>query len=500
MNDERRSLKNKQMSEEDYLVRATVTVEGSQIEGIPCKVFLPERIEQKPYIVFKPSMEEFFQITKSYKCELNAIISGFDKSKEVTIESPEVYFSGSSIRNWGGDLSEYNIPGEPQDLHVIRHLKGSRDEKDTEVVLWISPNKLLTPFTSRSSSYTGELKYKRVRNVEFLMRGKNHLAFEQHFRSKTTENGDLVQWSFLVACLKTKISADNATRLKQSILPDIDDFLLIASFGSRYRTACLGWHSGDQNSYTKFYRGNYSFPKFSEDQDIDSGLVAPEDFEDFVHICYSEFLKFENKLALRDAINSLLPLQSNTLETSFLKLFSGLEALVLNFRRSNDLEFVLQQNEWSSLKKYIKKCIKRSTQPTLQPEQRASLYRKLDELNRVSLREAFNLFCEQYSIELWDLWPVFSNDEYVGLVEIRNRLSHGDSMTRDTISALVVAKQHLQFILERIIVVVLKWDIEKTKVRPSYLREHMTAIQNMPAERKKISAAESTKLKSEDKK
>lgn len=480
-------MKGNREREENHLVRATVIVNGSKIKNVPCRIFLPERIQEKPYVILKPSKEDAYKIMASHKGRLFAIVCGFDEKKELTIEAPKVYFSGSTVRQWGDDISESTVPGEPQDLHIIHHLKDSNDSQQTQLEFWISPNRLLSPFMSSSSSYTGDLKYDRMHNVEFVIKNEIKLVFDKHFRSKRDENGDFIQWAFLVACADLRIPATDVETLKKEILPDIDDFLLIASFADRQRTACLGWTATDKNSCTTFYRGNYVFPQADEDDDIDKGVIDIKDFEEFIQVCYSEFLKFGNKLALRNALHSVLPLQSRTVETSFLKVFAGLETLLLDFRKRDGLEFVLQKNEWSSLKKYLQQCIRNSTDPKIGTEQRASIYRKLDELNRVSLREAFDQFCKQYSIDLSDLWPVFGHDGLAGLADIRNKLIHGDPLPHDMFGALIVANEHLKYVVERVVVMVLRWNLDKTKINSEYLKKHMTVMNNMYSEQAKLS-------------
>lgn len=483
----RNNFKNELKREENHLVRATIIVNGSEIMDVPCKIFLPERIHEKPYIILKPFKEDANKLMASHKGKLSAIVFGFDKNKELTIEAPEVYFLRSSTKYWGDSISDSTVPGEPQDLHIIRHLKDNNNSQDSRFVFWISPNRFLTPSVMPTSSYTGDLKYERVRSVEFLIKNEIKLVFDQHFRSKKADNGDLIQWSFLVACAELKTPAADVKTLKTNILPDIDDFLLIASFAARQRTACLGWAASDKNSYATFYRGNYVFPRTDDDHDIDIGVIDIRDFEKFMQVCYSEFLKFGNKLALRNSLYSVLPSQSSTLEASFLKVFAGLETLILDFRRRDAFEFILQKDEWDSFKKYLQRCIKTATDPILNPEQRASMYRKLDELNRISLRESFDLFCKKYSVDLSDLWPVFGQDGLVGLVDIRNKLIHGDPLPHDLFGVLVVAKEHLLYVLERVIAMVLQWNIKKTKIDSSYLKAHMTVMKDMPSEQAKLS-------------
>jgi len=473
--------------EENHLVKATLVVKETEINDVPCKIYLPERTHEKPYVVFKPLKENAHKIMGSHKGALRATIYGFDKEMQITIEAPEVYFSGGLTKHWGDDISETTIPGEPQDLHVIQHLRNHEDQERTHIVFWVSPNKFLTPSMICSNSYTGEIKYERVRNLEFRIKDDVKIVFEMHFSSKTAQNGDLIQWSFLVACADLNVPADDVETLKTDILPDIDDLLLIASFAARERTACLGWAATDKNSHSTFYRGNYTFPEGNDDSSMDDGVIDIQYFEKFIQRCYPSFLRFENKLAIRNALYSAVPSTPQTLETSFLRTFSGLETLILDFRRRGNLEFALPEDEWLSLRKYLQKCIKESTKPKLEREQRASIYRKLGELNRVSLGEAFDVFCQKYAIDLEDLWPVFGNKEIVGLADIRNRLIHGDPFPHDLFGTLIVAKEHLKYTLERVIVRVLGWDVGETKVSPAYLGKHFLVMKALPSEQTRLS-------------
>lgn len=473
--------------QENYLVRAKVKVDDFEIPDVPCKIFLPERIQEKPYIVLKPTDENAKKIMASHKGSLSALVYGLDKKKQLTIETPKVYFSGSSTKYWGNGISDSTVPGEPQDLHVIHHHNDIDDIKHTHLVLWISPNKFLAPLMSSTSSYTGDIEYKRVNSLSFELNNGIKLVLDKHFRSKKGNNGDFIQWSFLVACAELDIAAHDVKTIKTKILPNVDDFLLISSLAARKRTACVGWTASDKNLHSTFYRGDYVFPENNEGHDIDEGIIDISDFERFMQVSYPTFLKYNNKFALRNALYSVLPNRAQTLETSLLKKFAGLETLLLDFRRNDSLEFVLEKDEWLHLKKYLQKCIKNSNDPKLENNQRAFIYSKLDELNRISLRESFDLFCKKYSINLSDLWPVFGDSGLVGLVDIRNKLIHGDPLPHDMFETLIVAIEHLKYVLERILLRILNWDIEKTKIKSAYLKSHMAVMKDMVSEQKKLS-------------
>jgi hypothetical protein len=472
--------------EEDHRVNATVILENTEITDVPCKIYLPERIEEKPYLILKPPSEGACAILASCAFSLHATVKSFGGETQITVDAPKVYFLGGSTKYWGNSVSDSAILGDPQDLHVIHHLKDGDKSLRAQVVFWISQNHFLTPSVSSTSSYTGDLIYKHVREVQFVIKNEVKLVFQKHFRSKTSENGDFIQWAFLVACVELDCFADDVSTLKENVLPDIDDFLLIASFAARRRTACLGWSASDNNTCTTFYRGNYVFPDSEKNESLNNELIAIKDFERFMKTCYPAFLEFENKLAIRSALHSAVPSQSRTIEITFLRMFAGLETLILDFKRRKDLEYVMSPKDWPPFKKYLKKCIKNSTEPNLEAERRASMYRKLDELNRVSLREAYDLFRNEYCIDLVDLWPVFGESDMVGLVDIRNKLIHGDPFPHTLLDPLVVAKEHLLYTFERVLTRILKWNVAETKISPDYLSSYTLAIKDMPFARKKL--------------
>jgi len=474
-----RSMKPDLNREEDHLVKATLFVNDAEIKDVPCKIYLPERTHEKPHLVFKPSRDDAARVMGAQKGAFKAVVYGFDKEIQTTFEAPEVYFSGVRTKYWGDDISETTAPGEPQDLLVIHPLSGREEPQKTDVVFWLSPNKFLTPCSMCSTSYTGKVDYEWVRTTKFIIKEGVTLDFQKHFRSKSTPNGDLLQWSYLVACTELDTPANDVKSVHDNLLHDIDDFLLLAGFAARQRTACLGWTATDNSANATYYRGNYCFP-VGKNSDLNDCVVDIRDFEQFIEVCYPTFLKYENKLALRNALYSAVPSKENTIETAFLHTFAGLETLILDYRRIENLELVMPPTDFTEFRKALQGFISKSEAPKLEASQRASIYSKLGELNRVSLREAFEIFCKSYAIDLSDLWPVFGNKEVVGLVEIRNKLIHGDPFPHDIYEALFVANEHLKYILERVLVRALGWDVAKTKVTPAFLEMYCTAIRDLP--------------------
>jgi hypothetical protein len=476
--------------EENYHAKFVVTVDGTVYKDIPCKIYLPERKDEEPYMVFIPSKADGHEIVRADKISLKAEILGFDKDNRTIIEAPEIYIAGSSTKGWDDDLTETIVPGLPQDLHIIKYLKNrGAGLKKTHITFWISSNVFLTPFLSCTTSYDGTVEYKRVNVPQYRITENIKLEFDKHFDSKRTKNGDLIQRDYSVACAEIDIPAQNAEKIKTDLLPYVNDFLLIASFVSRISTGCLGWTAYDDNSTTTFYRGYYTFPQNEHSvKEIDNGIIDIKYFNNFMEVCYHNFLRIEDKLPLRSAIHSMVSHPSQTVETSFLKKFAGLESIILGFRRRENLEFILSKDDWPKLRNYLKKCIKNSQKPKIKSEQRGAIYRKLDELNRRSLNEVFKIFCNKYKLFLDDLWPLFGDGKTImTLSRIRNRLIHGDPFPGDLLIPLAMAEKNLEYIIERIIIKILGWDIGKTKITPQYLKKHFHAVKKLSEMQEKLS-------------
>ena len=281
------------------------------------------------------------KIMHSHKCALQATSYLFGGNEvDAIFEASEVYLLKSYTNYWGTDSAEATIIGEPLDLHIVRHFKNTGSQEKTNISFWISPNERLTPPMGCISSYTGEIKYDRD-PLRFEIKDQINLAFDKYFNHKTTPNGDLVQWSRLVANTEQNISADCINDIK-TIRDDLDDFLLLASFAARRRTVCLGWEASDSQSVATYYNKSYAFSDVNIKEHYFSGVVDYHFFREFIEKCYPAYLQFENKEAISHAIYAAVPFLDQTTEMSFLHKFAGLEALILDFRKRNNLVYVLR--------------------------------------------------------------------------------------------------------------------------------------------------------------
>lgn len=132
---------------------------------------------------------------------------------------------------------------------------------------------------------------------------------------------------------------------------------------------------------------------------------------------------------------------------------------------------ILSKDDFKEFRKEMKNAIKKSTiiEKLDNPKEiRGSIYSKLRELNRAPIAKSITLLCNHYSVIIDDLWPI-SNSKYESLINIRDRLVHGEIVDEKYISAIWCASNHIRWIIERIIISILSWDIEKSKITPSRL-------------------------------
>ncbi|MBI4529533.1 MAG: hypothetical protein HY695_37520 [Deltaproteobacteria bacterium] len=476
---------------EDFFVLATLRVRTYAVTDIPCKIYLPARPISKPRFDFKPTQEQWQQVSVFWQVTFEAkLLDRFGRTTD-WIYAPEVYLENKSTTQWGPNLYDCVFSGQPQNLRVVHYLNQDPHQdksENTRFVLWLSPNSMLQPAMIATSSYAGNVEMEKLDQLRVELTPDIHLEFDREFRHENIPNQGTLHWSFLVANTTSPCAADDVDKFNSSVLPTVDDFLWIAGLGSRTRTACVGWAASDGRTYTRYYRGNLVFPTGSQEPTLGPGLVSLGDYEEFLSTCWSAFRVHPGKEAIRGAIQALVPDRHQTLEESFLALFAGLEELVLDYRVRNDLESIItNSNEWRKIRNAIKNAIKKSIDPAIDRHQRALLYTKLNEINRVPLQYAFRRFCSDCGIDVSDVWPIFATSEGVGLADVRNKLIHGNRFPDGLINALSIARDNLKWVLERAVVRVLGWLVERTELAPMFLSANDTSLTGMPEARRQLS-------------
>ena len=84
---------------EDFFVQATLDISGERIEGVPCKIYLPDSTMDKPFFWFRPAKSQHDILSQIRYSLFTARIDGFNGKNEAFIFSPKVHFSKKSTRH-----------------------------------------------------------------------------------------------------------------------------------------------------------------------------------------------------------------------------------------------------------------------------------------------------------------------------------------------------------------------------------------------------------------
>jgi hypothetical protein len=111
----------------------------------------------------------------------------------------------------------------------------------------------------------------------------------------------------------------------------------------------------------------------------------------------------------------------------------------------------------------------------------------LDPRKRPRIGNLYHEFLTEYPNVFTGLWPLIDRQAGSPLSDLRNAVVHGEAFTEQEWLALSYAGEHLRWHLERIILVALGWDIEKSAVSTRALGL-FTAYQNWKQERDKLAS------------
>jgi len=387
---------------------------------------------------------------------------GDESSCGLNISAKSVYARTRYNKHWSDDIAESILICEPQDLEITQFLSATKPATDGLFgTLVLTPSILLSPSMIYDHHPNGEIKAQIVRELLFPLDSGPVLKFEKQFSyeffpgaKRMTEN--------LAATFKEQIPLASLPE----VISDLDDFLLLVSFADRHRCVCNGWTLGNDQLVTQHYRRNVVVPPKSE-HSVSGTLIDLVHAKEFLTSVYRKFKDTELKDLIRHGFYGTLGGQDRTMERAILSMFAGLESLTLFFRKESNFELILAESEWKEFENGIKAWMKGQSTLKHSAEVRNLVYGKLKELNRPSFSEVFKRFVDKYQINVSDLWPVTGHGS---LLDIRNRIIHGEIFSRAQEWAMSTAVQNLHWLLEKILLTILGWPIEKSRVSPTALR------------------------------
>jgi hypothetical protein len=443
----------------DVTLRTAVQCAHGRVDEVPCSVYLPRTVTARPYLIFRPSPSQFSSMQAP---EFSFSGQADYGSHSMLVSATNVYPGRSESLHLTADITECTVTAVPWDLRVTRRLRA--DQPDTPIrhgFLWLTPNRLLSPALILEGSFTGEVKVTTVREISFTL-PSGRVVFRKRFLCRNTPQGTL---------RTTELVAEIAEPIEPSALDglveELDDVLLLASLAQRHRCVCRGWDLSTDRGVTSFYRSSVFAPRPKTIRPQET-LVDAHVFEGFLCQSFSALRSSSSRNALRRAIWILLDAGEGTLEGNFLKLFTALETLVTSSRETSGFTNALSKETWKSFRKDLKSFVNSHALLKDRHDSRGFIIEKLSEINRIAFRTVFDKFVEslrKYGLSLDDLWPITRTEDGVSIIQIRNRMTHGDSFSEALIqSALFDAKSHLEWSIERILLAMLGWPVDQSNV------------------------------------
>jgi hypothetical protein len=399
-----------------------VSTSSGLLRGVPAEIFLPKTVTDAVRVRLHPSDKQvhILQASSSFR------LAGRTKQSGYTYE----YEAGEVWRKpfwtaWGHGINVHSeVSGEAKTLRV------SRFERRKPVNIqfnWgtfrLTAHNLVNVDAMVVKSYTGTVRIRRVAEPIFTIRGVP-LRFRNHYRHTDHPDGSWTTSSELVAEFGPLSKPLRGIEI-DGVLRELDDWLLLASVAARHRCICTGYDVSGPNAWVQFFRRNLVVPEAKQFSFHDS-LVDIRDFWPFMRASYRKFLNFPEKELLRGALYPLLSRDGYTSQASFKSLFSALESLLKFIGR-----MISQNRPFGTL---------------------------------------FELANQIYKFPLSDLWPLFDNNRGKSLVDIRNSVVHGDYLSPAQEMALSYAEEHLQWTIERVLLALFAWDLNRSLVNPDSLK------------------------------
>lgn len=447
--------------------RLTVNIGDSEIKAVRGIVILPRHLTDYPKIELYPTENQLktFRPNVSPVYSIKGNLMGPRRQNLGTVKATEVH----------SDIIQCSTVkptvGEPIDLVLTRSLSRPTLGRAKGNAL-ITDNQLLQPayisWDDEKREIVRQFKFKPDRNIS--------LAFDINVQN--WRDPEISAFSELECTYSVK----RGTYDQEKILEIIDDVLLLASFAARRKTTCLKFSYEDSNlEVTKFLRDR-TFPKRLETGYRRVPLIELREFKSFMAIALRTFNKLPDKEPFRRLLNFTFATTDSTLEADFVMLYAALEMFVGRFRSFNNLDLILTKSKFAKFRDLSSKFLTSlDFAPYLEGpdapgkkrekeiEHKRNLMKdKLGELNRVSFSEAFRQCVNHFSVDLDDLWPTIGKSPT--LSGIRNNIVHGSHFRRDQSAGLIFAREHLRWTLERLILALLKFPVEKTNVSRGYLR------------------------------
>jgi len=245
----------------------------------------------------------------------------------------------------------------------------------------------------------------------------------------------------------------------RNIFEDINDFVLLLTFAARHQTKAIGYEYLTNNQYVRHYISPIERYRPKHEEVVEDALIPLEHFEKFMGSALGKWHSIDKKvkLAIKDIIYSIHPF--NSTRQSYLDMFSAFEGIVALCKTKVRSEL---DDNWVEIEDTLTKSINNLV---ISSEAKEFL---VADIGKIKNREMFGKKAEaclsELNIEIDDLWPIFGGQ--ASLYGIRNKLAHGNRMKLNSIYN--IAQEHLQFLLERLVLRLLDFNYNLSTAGSEY--------------------------------
>lgn len=325
--------------------------------------------------------------------------------------------SGSQIG--GKDRMFWSAPiGDIESLTIESRSTGSIF-KSTEPFAWFATNRcfVLQMLANPEDKELEEAKTFGFQREKFFLEVSDGAIAEirQYLRSRQMGVSKDIRKKAYSVHIRNYKSTDEARK-------DAEAMMILASFGSRERTMFWHWsNASGVGDMTRRWRFNAS--KFRR-RDSHEDPLLPRDrdaCQRFLKIAFP-FYRSAIETELFDSAVYALLAREQVLEVRIARLFAGVQSALV---------FALQQPRGSA---------------------------------RPKMSELYEKFLAKYGTHFDDLWPLLWDSAGPSLADLRNAVAHGDTFTEADFLGLSYAAQNLEWILERMLLLILGWKIADSHV------------------------------------
>jgi hypothetical protein len=453
----------------DHLFQVEFKSKDKIINDLQLEVYLPDNDKQNITLILRPNAQIYSEVMNIIDFEIDGYNKFPDSAINSRIKVSRAHILGGERSSFLNNDVQFVIYFSAYDL-TITYYRANKDIKQETVGYFnIIENFSLCRPKFRVFEPDGSVTVTDTDKFVFTLRNGLEIKFDIHYISKNSSNNlKTSSYPISVAEFTTKFDPEDINKN----LIFIDELLILISYAIGARCVCTGWKALGYGKIVTYYRRDINIPK-QKISKYYNYIIEPSDLRVFLEKTYPIFTRFE----LSEVFKNILPPSTRTdkviTETRFLILISVLESIILKYKQTFNCESILSKEDFNKLRTKIQQIIKEHFNQSDRSEERRMMYEKISELNRISFASAFKLFISEYNLNIQDLWPLVDDDNSkTTLISIRNQLIHGVLFNDIQLRSLGIATIHLQLIVDRAILILLKYDIEKTRVSSNYFEHY----------------------------